>query len=268
MHTKQTLIQQLQKLGIQANDTIMIHASLRAIGKVLGGPDEIIKAMLEATAPNGTLIIYVGCEPEYEAVGRGDISMKEEQLILQYCPAFNATTARARRDYGTLAEFFRSFPGAISSQNPGARMAALGDRAEWLLANHPLQYGYGPDSPLAKFYEASGKVLLLGSDLDQVTLLHYAEHIAPITEKRIVKFKVPLLQNGQRQWCNVEEYDTGDGIRRWPERFFADIVKSYITKYHLRSQKIGNAESFLLDAKQLVDFAVPIFVEASNIYPC
>lgn len=71
---------------------------------------------------------------------------------------------------------------------------------------------------------------------------------------------------GQRQWYHVEEYDTGVGIRQWPERFFADIIKDYLTNYHIYPKKIGNADSFLLDARQLVDFAVPIFVEASHIY--
>lgn len=75
MHTKETLNQQLQNLGIKANDTIMVHASLRAIGKVLGGPDQILAAILQAIAPNGTLMMYVGCESEYEAVGRGATPM-------------------------------------------------------------------------------------------------------------------------------------------------------------------------------------------------
>ncbi|CAN5434570.1 aminoglycoside 3-N-acetyltransferase [soil metagenome] len=268
MHIKENLIQQLINLGIEPNDTIMVHASLRAIGKVLGGPDQVLLAIIEAIAPHGTLMMYVGCEPEYEAVGRGNISTEEEQHILQYCPAFDPTTARARCDYGALAEFFRSLPGVICSTNPGARMAAMGSKANWLLAEHPLQYGYGPDSPLASFYEASGKVLLLGSDLDQVTLLHYAEHIAPITEKRVVRFKVPLLQNDQRQWRDVEEYDTGMGIRQWPERFFAEIVKNYLNTYKINVGKVGNADSLLLDARQLVDFAIPIFVEAANIHSC
>lgn len=41
--------------------------------------------------------------------------------------------------------------------------------------------------PLAKLCE--GKVLLLGSDLDQITLFHYAEHIAPIEKRGLFVLK-------------------------------------------------------------------------------
>ena len=35
----------------------------------------------------------------------------------------------------------------------------MGARAQWLCAEHPLHYGYGPGSPFAKLIEAGGKVL-------------------------------------------------------------------------------------------------------------
>ncbi|WP_219417977.1 AAC(3) family N-acetyltransferase [Pseudonocardia nigra] len=39
------------------------------------------------------------------------------------------------------------------SANPGASFAALGARAEWFSAGRPLDYGYGPGSPLAKLVD-------------------------------------------------------------------------------------------------------------------
>jgi aminoglycoside 3-N-acetyltransferase len=147
-------------------------------------------------------------------------------------------------------------------------MAANGKHAHWLLEKHPFHYGYGPGSPLEKLYQNEGKILLLGSDLDQITILHYAEHMAPLKEKRIVRFQVPLLQNNQRVWLNIEEFDTSIGIRQWPDRFFETIVKRYIQEYKISSAQIGNAHSILLDVKSLVDFAIPIFVESAAKYSC
>lgn len=268
MINKNMLSSQLKDLGLESGQIIMVHASLRAIGKVLGGPDQIHQAIMDAIFPNGTLMMYIGCEPEYEAIGRGKLSAEEENDILQNCPAFNPDTARARRDYGTLAEFFRSWPGVLCSTNPGARIAALGTKAKWLVSDHPLNYGYGPGSPFAKMYENQGKILLVGSDLDQITLLHYAEHITPIKEKRIKRFKVPLLKDRQRVWFDVEEYDTSIGIRNWPERFFASIIEKYLRGHNLKSKKIGQADSYLIDAKSLVDFAVPIFIHSGELYSC
>ncbi|MBA2649462.1 MAG: aminoglycoside 3-N-acetyltransferase [Legionella sp.] len=264
MINRQALVQQLKTLGLQTDDSVMLHASVRAIGAVLGGPDQIILAVMDAIKPSGTLMMYVGCEPEYEAVGRSELSLEDEKMILESCPPFDFTTARARRDYGTLAEFFRSLPGVVCSENPGARMAALGGQAFLFTKNHSMDYGYGLQSPLAKLYENNGKILLLGSDLDQITLLHYAEAIAPIQDKRIVRFKVPLLREGNRVWYDIEEYDTGLGIRLWPDRFFAQIMEMFFQKNAVQSKKIGNANSYLIEAKALVDFAVTIFIEEAQ----
>jgi aminoglycoside 3-N-acetyltransferase len=266
MQTLKSLVEQLKKMGLQSGDLVMLHASLRGIGRVLGGPDQIHQAVMEAISPDGTLMMYVGCEPEFEAVGRNKLPPQEESMILQHCPAFDHKIARARRDYGMLAEFFRSFPGTVCSENPGARVAALGAKSDWLTANHPLQYGYGNHSPFEKLYANHGKLLLLGSDLNQVTLLHFAEHLAPVSNKRIAKFKVPLLKNEERIWCDVEEFDTSDGIRKWPERYFANIIERYLQQNSIRAFKIGNATSYLIDVKSLVDFAKDIFAKEANLH--
>lgn len=264
MNTKDSLIIDLKDLGLKSGDQVMLHASMRSIGKTLGGPDQIHQAVIDTIGSNGTLLMYVGCEPEYEAVGREKLSHQEEKFLLEKCPAFNPKIARARRDYGILAEFFRSWPGVVCSENPGARIAAFGKNSDYYVSNHPLNYGYGPGSPLAKFYENNGKLLLLGSDLDQVTLLHYAEHVSPIEKKRIKKFKVPLMINSERVWTDIEEYDTSIGIREWPDRFFETIIKEFIQKNDLISIKVGCASSYLFDAKPLVEFAIAQFVEAAK----
>lgn len=261
MNTKESLIAKLKNLGLKPGDLVMLHASMRAIGKTLGGPDQVHQAIIETIAPDGTLMMYVGCEPEYESVGRGKLSQAEEKQILEKCPAFDPNTARARRDYGVMAEFFRSWSGVKCSSNPGARIAAYGKNADFIVSNHPLDYGYGPESPLEKLYENGGQILLLGSDLDQITLLHYAEHIAPIKNKRIVKFKVPLLKNNERIWTDIEEYDTSIGICEWPDRFFETIVKKYIEQNNILSVNVGSAPSYLIDSKHLVEFAINCFLE-------
>jgi len=265
---KTLLIEQLKILGVKTADLIMLHASMRAVGQILGGPDQVHLAIMELLDHKGALMMYLGCEDEriYYAIGRGDFSAIQQEEILANCPIFDPTIARTRRNHGILAEFFRSWPGVICSENPGARMAALGTKADWLVANHSLNYGYGPGSPLAKLYENDGRILLLGSDLDQVTILHYAEHIAPIQNKRIVHFKAPLNKDGHRMWHDLEEFDTSIGIRQWPDRFFASILEQYLEKNNIKPKKIGNADSYLIGAKSLVDFAVPIFIAAAEKY--
>ena len=136
-------------------------------------------------------------------------------------------------------------------------MAALGARAEWITSEHPLQYGYGSGSPLAKLCEIEGKILLLGPLFDSLTILHYAEHIADVPNKRIERYRWPILREGKREWVEFEQFDTCDGIADWPEgNYFQSISEEYMAQGKCRRGKVGAADSYLFDAKDLAEFAV------------
>lgn len=61
MYTRGDLAGGFRKLGIAAGDTIMVHASVRAVGAVSGGPDQIHLALKDAITTEGTLIMYASC---------------------------------------------------------------------------------------------------------------------------------------------------------------------------------------------------------------
>src|SRR5579872_3411213 len=136
MHNKFILSSQLQVIGLNSGDTIMLHASMRAIGKEVENPNHVIQSIIDVVGLTGTLMMYIGCEPEYEAVGRDKYTSEQESEILKRCSAFDPEISPARPDYGIIAEFFRKWPGVICSSNPGARIAALGDQAQWITADH------------------------------------------------------------------------------------------------------------------------------------
>ena len=57
MTDKATLVKQFKDLGIKAGMTLLVHSSLRRVGKVDGGADTIIDALLEVLGENGTLLM-------------------------------------------------------------------------------------------------------------------------------------------------------------------------------------------------------------------
>jgi aminoglycoside N3'-acetyltransferase len=63
---------------------------------------------------------------------------------------------------------------------------------------------------LDRFVALGGKILLIGCDHDNVTFLHYAEHIVEIPGKRIAVFEVPVLEHGVRVWKEMKEHDTSE----------------------------------------------------------
>ena len=58
----------------------------------------------------------------------------------------------------------------------------------------------------------------------------------------------------------MEEFDTsGDGVHaNWPDRFFAKIVDSLLTKTGNEGGRVGDAMTYILSARELVDFALPL----------
>ncbi|MEM7120581.1 MAG: aminoglycoside 3-N-acetyltransferase [Pseudomonadota bacterium] len=257
--TSASLVADGRRLGLEPGDTVMMHASMRAVGPILGGPDVLIDALREVIGPDGTLMMYAGCQPPYDHIGRGGFDDENLAFIEANLPQFETASSRADRDHGVLAEFLRTYPGTVCSDNPPARMAALGGRSVALTADHPLNYGFGPGSPLAKLCETGGKVMLIGSDHDSVTLLHYAEHLAPIPNKRILRLKLPIAGKG---WVDIEEYDTtSKGIVDWPDRFFATIVDDFLVSEGIAAGRLGRAETVVLDAQALVDHALPMMVK-------
>ncbi|MBE0446804.1 MAG: aminoglycoside 3-N-acetyltransferase [Actinobacteria bacterium] len=251
------LVRDLIRLGLEAGDTVMVHSSMRAVGKVLGGPDVVIRALLDVIGAAGTVMMYVDWEDGVQHLTRDDAAEKLDVRLLEELPPFNPKTSRARRAHGILSEFLRTWPGACRSGNPDASIAAVGVQAQWLCADHPLQYGYGPGSPLAKLVEVRGKVLLLGAPFDTVTLLHYAEHMARLPNKRVIRYREPLLVNGAKVWMEIEEFDTSQPVvaGAW-ESYFADIVQEYLASGKGRSGQVGYAPSYLLNAADLYQYAV------------
>ena len=265
MHSREQLAAAFRSIGIAPGDVAMLHASVRAVGEVAGGPDEIHLALKEALTGEGTLLMYAGCPRYVDEVGRGNLSAPEEAEVLDKLPPFDASTARSARDHGILVEFLRTFPGSKVNEHP-ARFVAWGRRAEDLLSPQPWDYAFGHGSALERFLALDGKIVLLGSDHDTVTFLHYVEHVLDVPGKRVARFKVPVLENGARVWREMAEFDTsGDGVHaNWPDRFFATLVDGYLEASRNAGGSVGNARCHVFRARELMEFAQPVMTRVAS----
>jgi aminoglycoside 3-N-acetyltransferase len=265
MHDRRELVTHLRALGLAPGDSVMVHASVRAVGPVAGGPDQIHLAIKDAIGPEGTLLMYASCPEHYDEVGRGTLSPDVESELREKLPPFDALTARSARDNGALVELLRTYPGSRINDHV-ARFVAWGARAEYLLAPQPWDFAFGAGSALERFLALDGKILMLGSDHDTVTFLHYAEHVGDLPGKRVVRFQVPVLERGERVWRWMSEVDTSDGGAHpnWPDRFFARIVDSHLRATANGGGRVGDAPSWLMDARALHEHALRIMREVAR----
>lgn len=248
--TRSQLVNAFKALGVEPGHVVMLHASVKSVGKVMGGPDAILQALVETLTPAGTLMMYAGWEDTPDFIL--DLPPDIRQRYYAEHPPFDPNIARAVRENSILAEFLRTWPGARRSANPEASMVAVGAQATWITRDHPLNYGYGDGSPLAKLIEANGLVLLLGAPLDTITLLHHAEFRARMRHKAIVRYQCPVLRDGAKVWVDVEDYATGEPHDDYT---FEGIARDYLASGRGRGGTVGNAPSYLLDA-DLTTFAI------------
>jgi aminoglycoside 3-N-acetyltransferase len=263
-HTRTSLREDLNRLGVASGDSLMIHAAMSKVGRLMNGPDALIGALLDTVGPSGTILAYTDWDAVYEELldDHGRVSPEWRD----HAPAFDPVTSRAMRDNGVIAEFIRTTPGAMRSGNPGASVAAVGARADWFTADHPVDYGYGVGSPLAKLIETHGKVLLVGAPFDTMTLLHHAEHLAHIPNKRVRRYEVPLATAEGTCWRMIEEYETSEPvIPGLPHDYFASIVREFLVRGDGAQGSVGEASSVLVDAGAICAFTVDWLERNANV---
>ncbi len=157
--TIEDLVSDLAALGLGKGDIVLGHAGLRSIGPMIAGPDTLIAALRQAVGAGGTIMAYADWQgaPEDACDEQGHILPEWRDHVLP----FDSAASRAIRDNGAFPEFLRTTPGTLRSLSPGPSMVALGAKAQWLIDPHPLDYGYGPGTPLARLVEAGGKVVMI-----------------------------------------------------------------------------------------------------------
>jgi aminoglycoside 3-N-acetyltransferase len=253
--TRASLAVDFEQLGVMPGDIVMAHAAVSKVGSLLNGPDALIGALCDAVGDSGTVMAYTDWDARYD--GLLDESGRVPDKWRPHVPPFDPEASRALRDNGVFPEFLRTTPGALRSASPGPSVTAIGNRAEWLIADHPLDYGYGEGSPFAKLMEARGKVIMIGAPLDTMTLLHHAEHLADIQDKRIRRYEVPFAGSEGVVWRMTEEFDTGlPVVEGLAEDYFAEIMGEFLASGCGRTGTIGRADAVLVEAAEIVPFAV------------
>jgi aminoglycoside N3'-acetyltransferase len=62
--TRVDLARHAAELGLAPGDSVLVHAGLRSVGPILGGPDSLIDALLDVIGPAGTILAY--CDWNYD----------------------------------------------------------------------------------------------------------------------------------------------------------------------------------------------------------
>ncbi|MEW6636785.1 MAG: aminoglycoside 3-N-acetyltransferase [Actinomycetota bacterium] len=256
------LARDLVRLGLGPGGVAMVHCRMSALGHVIGGAETVVRALLDALGPEGTIAAYTGWQDE-PPEDLDALDVETRRLYLEEHPAYDPRVALARREHGRVPEALRTWPGARHSGHPEAGVAAVGPLSRELTARHPRDDAYGAGTPYARLVELGGRVLMLGAPLGTATLVHHAEAIARVPGKRRVTYGMPVVEGspGERVWRTFSDIDTSEGALPYRrvlggEDYIEHIARSALAAGAGRSGPAGEATAHLFDARALVEHAV------------
>jgi aminoglycoside 3-N-acetyltransferase len=157
MLTQETISNDLRRLGVQTGDAIVMHSSLRSLGKVEGGANAVIGALLDVIGPEGLL-----AAPAY-TYSNG-----------YFDPATDSCKT------GAIPDAMWKWPGAARSWHPTHSVTAIGHGAADVCADHHLRGAAGLDSPFDRMAARGGKILLLGVGHNANSTIHVGESHAGV----------------------------------------------------------------------------------------
>lgn len=259
--TRQSLAADLRRIGVAEGDTICLHVSMKSLGLVIGAQRTIVEAMLDALGQGGTLMMptFSGDNSDPAAWRCPAVPPHRVKEIEAATPAYDRDITPAR-GVGTVAEYFRRYPGTIRSGHPQSSFAALGPRAGLLTMSPPPVLGesqadmrFGPASPLGRLVKLKGKVLLLGAPRDTASLFHLTQHYMP--GKRFEKRKAKI--NGG--WLRYDDIE-------YPCGWFCNGMGALVSAGVATVDRIGDAETVLFGAAEAVKFLVAWRLDMDSFY--
>ena len=233
---------------------------MSALGRVVGGAETVVRALLDAVGPDGTLVAYTGWQ-DAPPDDLGALDDAARHAYLEEHPAYDPRVALSSRDHGRIPEALRTWPGVFHSGHPEAGVAAVGPLAGAITASHPYDDAYGAGTPYARLVELGGRIVMLGAPLETVTLVHHAESIAEVPHKRRVSYGMPVLVDGERVWRTFSDIDTGEGALPYDrllggEDYIEHIALTALAAGVGKGGPVGEATAYLFDAQQLLKHAV------------
>lgn len=246
-----SLTSALRRLGLGTGQVLLLHASLRQIGRVRNGAAGVLAAFREVLGEDGTLVVptHTADNSDTSRAHLARIAGMAPGEIRRFraaMPPFNISTTPST-GMGAVAEQVRRTPGAVRSAHPQTSFAALGPRAPWLMSGHAADCHLGERSPLARLYDVGARVLLLGVGYEACSAFHLAEYRYTAAPPRQA-YRCVVTRGGVRQWWEYEDVVLDD-------RSFGAIGAAFEAAGHAAAGAAGAAACRLVSLPAAVDFA-------------
>lgn len=257
---KKDIAETVLKAGIAKGDLVMVHSSLSSFGRIEGGAETVIDAIIETVGTKGTVLFPTFSTSFIYFEGSLNKSQK-------YRPFDKNDPSQVT--VGKIPQIFLKRKGVIRSEHPSHSVAGIGPLAEKCLSGHKeTDSPTGKNSPFAKLLEFNGKILYFGSGLAPTTFLHFLEDEMnlPYLANTVCRIKGP---DGTVRSVMVPKHLPGDRdfyASNWEKSKFFKKAKDQGLK--IKESTLGIGKIHVVDVKDLHEVGVRIIKKDPNVFLC
>ncbi len=237
----------LAKLGVNKSDVLVAHVRMSALGWVAGGAQAVVMGLLRAVGDTGTVVMpaHSGANSDPGQWANPPVPEEWWESIRLTMPAFDPQRTPTR-GIGSVAELFRTWPGAHRSSHHSCSFSAIGSHAELITSCHRAYQPFGDDSALAIAYELDAKIALIGIGHERNSSMHLGEVRSGVAPA--MKQGGSVMVDGARKWVWYDDLEMDSD--RFPEIGAAFEAEGG----RVNRGKVCQADSMLLRQREIVDF--------------
>ncbi len=229
MHTKLSLMKDLENMGLKPTDTVMIHSSIKAVGEVEGRGETILDAMMEYFK-DGLLLLPT-----------------LTWTLTRYSPLLY-DVKNSVPCIGTLPRLFLERENVYRTWHPTHSLAAYGKDAEAFVAgDEKCDSPVNINSAWHRILDRNGKILQLGCTLTSCTFIHGIEEWCNIPNRlgTMRTFEV-ITPDGSSITVNTRPHGGRSSSMTYPR-----IEDRLINEGVLTFGKFGDAKVYVMEARRL-----------------
>lgn len=246
MFTKEQLKEQILQMGIQPDDTVLIHTSMKAIGEVDGGADTVIDAFIECL-PDGLFLV-----PTHTwGVVNKDHPIYDVRTTVPNIGALPRVAAFRKDGIRSL-----HVTHSIWAHGKGAEEFVQGEE----FAETPCPVGFA----WSRLAQVNAKILLLGVTHSRDTFIHSIDELAQIPDRiQPIPYEVTCIDwDGNEirhpmhpHYCTKTDYIS---------EYFVNFEKALVSQGAQTYATLGNAQVRVIDAKKCQDVIMRIYSRSTN----
>lgn len=241
---KAEILAALAKIGVTKGDTLLVHTSLSGCGRIRGGAQTIIEALIEAVGPDGNFFL-----PSFQ---RSECYLNGINKRWDHRPSDPRDRAsEAVRWVGVVPlEFMRLHPDAPRGRHISHSWVGWGPRAAEVLARQAEdEPPFSDNSCPLVVRDLGGKILLFGSPVGHTSFVHCFETHYDLPGLGPSYYDV-RLPDGSITWKFVPKGLPGPRefyLKDENARFFREAVARGL---EIRREKLGVGDLRLIDCRQ------------------